>query len=94
MIHIIYREIVIRQESKERFAYLIRNWNDFVKKQELNLSFDLCWKNENTLVVIERWSTAVAYNNFLKLEETKSINKELEKFIDYNAKVERLNVNV
>ncbi|WP_429998920.1 hypothetical protein [Mycoplasmopsis bovis] len=46
-----------------------------------NLSFDLCWKNENTLVVIERWSTAVAYNNFLKLEETKSINKELEKFI-------------
>nr|WP_307938804.1 hypothetical protein [Mycoplasmopsis bovis] len=51
-------------------------------------------KNENTLVVIERWSTAVAYNNFLKLEETKSINKELEKFIDYNAKVERLNVNV
>lgn len=45
-------------------------------------------------VVIERWSIVVVYNNFLKFDEVKLINKELEKFIDYNVKVERFNVNV
>ncbi|WP_029513370.1 putative quinol monooxygenase [Mycoplasmopsis primatum] len=91
MIHIVYKEIIIKAETKDKLIYLLKPWIDIAKKNELNLSFDVCWKNENTLIIVQRWSNQAAYNNFMKSEEAKKMINNIEAYIDYTAKVERLN---
>ncbi|WP_338822463.1 putative quinol monooxygenase [Mycoplasmopsis felifaucium] len=90
MIYIVYKEIIMKSEMKDRFNAILKSWLDVVKKQELNLSFDVCWKNENTLIFVERWSTQESYNNFLKSAEGKQILHDLENYVDYVVRVERL----
>ncbi|MBZ4195261.1 putative quinol monooxygenase [Mycoplasma tauri] len=94
MIYIIYTEIVLKNEHKDDFIYFMKKWVDMIKKQPLNLSFDLCWKNEKTIIVVQRWSNQNAYNSFIKSEFGKKISSELESFVEYTSRVEKLNTTL
>ncbi|WP_406617441.1 putative quinol monooxygenase [Mycoplasmopsis adleri] len=90
MIYLVYKEIIMKSETRERFNGILKTWLDSVKKQPLNLSTDICWKNDNTLILIERWSNQDAYNAYIKSPEGKQLLHDMDSFVDYVVRTEKL----
>lgn len=91
MIFIVYKELTIKQETKNLLDSQIKFWTNSIKRQELNLSIDVCWKNESTLIIIERWVSVEAYNNFIKTKDGKNLYESLNNYIDYTVRTEKMN---
>lgn len=89
MIYIIYKEMIVKPEMREKFMLHLKTIIDTIKKEELNLSTDVWWKNDTTLILVERWSTEQAYNSYVRSPEGKQAREKLEFYIDYVIRVER-----
>ncbi|WP_036458388.1 putative quinol monooxygenase [Mycoplasmopsis iners] len=66
----------------QEFKVEISRWIKDTKKQELNLSVDGVWKDENNFLLIERWSSAQDYDNFINSDDNKASWNVVKKFIE------------
>ncbi|KKB26692.1 hypothetical protein MM26B8_05000 [Mycoplasmopsis meleagridis] len=78
MIFIISKELKIKKEMKANFLEKINAWIIATKKQELNLSIDGMWKDQNHFLIIERWSTEESYEKYISSELHKNLWREIK----------------
>ncbi|VEU77150.1 putative quinol monooxygenase [Mycoplasmopsis columbina] len=82
MIYLVLKHMKIKNEYKEAFLKQIIEWQKVAKKEELNLSIDASWKDENNLVIVERWSSAKAFDKYVATEEYKQMWNNILPLLD------------
>ncbi|EGV00261.1 hypothetical protein MCSF7_02346 [Mycoplasmopsis columbina SF7] len=82
MIYLVLKHMKIKNEYKEAFLKQIIEWQKVAKKEELNLSIDASWKDENNLVIVERWSSAKAFDKYVTTEEYKQMWNNILPLLD------------
>lgn len=82
MIYLVLKHMKIKNEYKEAFLKQIIEWQKVAKKEELNLSIDASWKDENNLVIVERWSSAKAFDKYVATEEYKQMLNNILPLLD------------
>ncbi|WP_027332874.1 putative quinol monooxygenase [Mycoplasmopsis gallinarum] len=71
MIYVVLRQLKVKTETKKEFSIDIERWLKNNKKEELNLSLDAVWKDKDTMMIVERWSTPEAYQKFINSDQYK-----------------------
>ncbi|VEU77994.1 putative quinol monooxygenase [Mycoplasmopsis columbinasalis] len=72
MIYLVIKNLKIKEDVKANFDTNFEVFLKNLKKQPLNLSADAIWKDPTNAVLVERWSTKKAYDDYLASEEFKT----------------------